>query len=614
MVDNDIAEVSEFKEKYGSYVLYRFDKEKDFAYQFEQASNWQNAVLTTIDHDDAVEAMKMLDDKVFSCYTDSYKKQYLPRKVLLVGDIVSSAELGLSVPKSGHHVAVANINSITFAKMAKGDVDEALRDDAVMSERCADMHRAILADYLVKARGVYPVDDTYLAYSQSNYSSLMNSSRKTAAQLVKEDPNFFYSRGFFFPEEEESTYFPGAEEDIIAYLRNMLTMDCETANEFLDMPVMADKMHLLVVGLQQMGVDVMALNPNMEQFLKMEYVQPSVMYMKDVVTDCSQATLEVTILKGSHSLKRLEVNVNGVDAKSVDLSSYDKMRVVLSVPVEGLVKGANAITLKLYEEGRDKVACTVNGGVSYATMDEVIGISILRSGDHEDVYRSMKVWKGHSGVLGDEESPDLTTVAFEKHGWLDRYFMETDGEYRYWKIYKSGNTVTKIVEYLLDGYNEDFTAPLYKVVKDYAFAYSDGELTSVTLTEAGKSSRTLVSDVTYVSGRIVRYTYDGTVYEPVYATANGVTTRVDCLDSSMSGKTFGFDGTEDLNPYYMPELPAVIPGDRSEVPLQLLYSQYLFKSYDNIWKGGWTHSLEDKTNHAEVNNNGVTWTYRFKLK
>lgn len=615
LIDKDIKTIVDFKEAYGTYILYKFDKNLDFAYQFEQASNWTSASLNLIGHDDAVKAAEMLMHEVFNCYNDGYKKEFFPRKLLIVGDIASNSELGLSIPQAGKHTAVANINSVTFAKMNATNVEEALNNDKVMAQRCNEMHRALIADYLIKARGEYPVADEYFAYSQSNYSSLMNKNRKTARQLVNEDENFFYNRGFFFPDEDESTYFPGAEEDIIAFVRNLITMDKETADMLFDMPLMAAKMHLMSVGLREMGVDVMAINPNIEQFLTMEFVQPAVMFVDDVVTDNPKATMPVTIIRGSHTLSHLEVTVNDKGTQSIDLTSYDKMRIVVPVELDGLTKGANNITLKLFEEGRDKPAATLTTGVSYASMDEVIGFTIKCSTDNEEIYRRLKFYQGEGGPVDNEHNDDLTTIAFEKHGYLDRYFMEIDAEYRFWKIYKKDGHVSCIMEYLQDGFNEDYTAPLYRLTDTYNFSYnSDGELTEVSHAEADKQAETIVSDVVYIAGRMTRYTYKGVVYEPAYATVDGITTRVDCLDKDMSGNRFGFDGTEDLNPYYMPELPAVIPGEVSEIPLQIFYSRYLFKSIEGGWNGGWIRNVSDKLNYAEVERDGATWTYRFKLK
>lgn len=615
LLDKSIPSISDFKEQYGTYVLYDFDKNLDFSYQFEQSSNWEKAVLKSVGHEDAVVAMDLLAKHVFASYSDDYKKRLFPRKLLLVADIATPNELGLSQASAGHHVAVANINSVTFAKMSKADVQEALADEEILSQRVAQMHRALLADYLVKARGQYPVGETYMAYSKSDYASLMDSKRRTAAQLVAEDPDFFYNRGFFFPDEDESTYFPSAETDIVDYLRHLITMDEAEAEMLFDKPLMAGKMHLIATGLQALGVDVLSINPNVESFLTMELVQPAVMYANDVVTDNPKATMQVTIYKGSHALDHLEVSVNGVSQPDVDLKPYDKMRNVVLVELDGLRKGANSVVLKLYEENRTKASAVLETGVSYATMDEVTGFTIKCSDDQEDVYRRLKIAVGNGGDVDNEENADLVTIAFEKHGWLDRYFMEQDAEYRYWKMYKKEGRVQSIVTFLRDGFNEDYTAPNYRHTGTYTFSYTEeGELTEARFEDEDGQRTTVVNDVVYESGRLARYTYRGQAYAPQYATVGGVTTRVDCLDEAMSGRVFGFDATEDLNPYYLPELPAVLPGSVCQVPLQMLYSQYLFKSLGGVWNGGWQHSLADKTNSAEVTLGATTWTYRFKLK
>ncbi len=614
LLDKGIAPIVDFKEKHGTYILYNFDKQLDFAYQFEQSSNWDKAQLTNITHDDAKAAIGLLGEHLFSAYSDAYKDSFFPRKLLLVADIASANELGLSQPTGGHHAAVANINSVTFSQMDKATLTSLTADDDRLDKAMQQMHRALLADYLVKARGQYPVDDDFLAYSLKDYTSLMDPKRKTAAQLLAEDEDFFYDHGFFLLEEDESTYFPSAETDIVAYIEHLIRMDEEEAELLFDKPLMASKMHLMALGLKEMGVDVMHINPNLEAFLTLEAVQPAMLYAEDVVTDNPKASMNVTILRGSHTPLRLETEVNGTSGQSLDLTGYDRMRFTVTVELDGLTKGANAVTLRLYEEGRRKPV-VLQTGVSYATMDEVIGLSIKRSDDHEDVYRRLKVSVGNGGDVDNEENENLTTIAFEKHGWLDRYFMEQEAEYRYWKVYREADRVKSILAFLQDGFNEDYTAPNYRLTGTYEFAYNDnGELTEVVLTGEDNRKTTLVKDVVYVAGRLTRYTYNGQVYEPVYATVDGVTTRVDCLDENLSGRVFGFDGTEDLNPYYMPELPAVLPGSISEVPLQLLYSKYLFRSLGNVWNGGWTRNLNEKTNIAEVTLDGLTWTYRFKLK
>lgn len=604
LIDTDIAKIKQFRDNYGTYILYNFDKNLDFAYQFEQASNWNGASLKMIDKAEASAAVDVLYDNVFSCYSDEYKKKFYPRKLLLVNDIQSSGELGLSMPDAGHHVAVANINSVTFAT------------NALLSESAGQYHRALLADYLVKARGQYPVEEAFFAYSQKDYASLMNSSRKNARQLVAENPDFFYEHGFFFPQDDESTYFPSAEDDVIAFIENMITMDKAYADMLMEKPVMADKMHLLTTGLMAIGVDVKQINPWAEQFVLMEYIQPAVVYAEDVVCTGEEATLNVTIIRGSNPLDHLTVTVNG-STQTVDLKAYDRMRVVIPVTVNGLKKGQNAVELALYEEGSSKPAATSRATATYANMENISGFKIDMEGENEEIYRTLKVFHGEGYPVSENETnPNLTTLSFEKHGWVDRFLEERGGDYRAWKIYKENGMVRRIMAYER-GFNEDYTGVEYHLTETYTYEYNENnELQRVVMTTVDGDSEVLVDDVTYVAGRMTRYSFYGMPYEPVYATANGATTRVDCLDESMSGLCFGFTGTEYANPYYISGLPAVIPGSVAEIPLQLLYSQYIFNSLGDIWTSGW-QTVQDgnaMAKQATVTYNGDTWTYTFALK
>lgn len=604
LIDTDIAKIKEFRDNYGTYILYNFDKNLDFAYQFEQASTWNNATLTMMGKDEAHDAVDALYDNVFNCYSDDYKKKYYPRKLLLVNDIQSSNELGLSLPDAGHHTAVANINSVTFNAAS------------VSPQTIGEFHRALLTDYLVKARGEYPVEDAYLSYSQKDYSALMNSSRKNVRQILAENPEFFYDHGFFIPEDDESTYFPSAEDDVIAYIQNMISMDKAFADMLLERPVMADKMHLITTGLIAKGVDVKAINPWAEQFVTMEYIQPAVVYGEDVVTATDEATMNITIIQGSIPSERLDVTVNG-ETQSIDLTKYDRMRIVIPVELKGLQKGPNTVTMQLYLQGQAKPAVTATANVTFANMDNIQRFKIDKEGERDEMFRTIAISVGDGYPVSEREvNPNLTTISFEKHGWIDRYYMENDCDYRAWKLYKENGMVKKIMAYER-GFNEDYTGIEYKLTDTYMFEYNDdNELQCVKVTPANGAEQIIVENVTYIAGKIVRYSYKGMPYEPVYATANGATTRVDCLDENMSGLCFGFTGTESLNPYFIQGLPAVIPGDVAEVPLQLLYSQYIFNSVGSIWTTGWETIKEGTAmaKQATITINGETWTYTFALK
>lgn len=608
LIDNDIEKIKLFRDNFGTYILFNFDKNLDFAYQFEQASSWENAMLFNIDNREAASAVDYLYGGVFDCYSDDYKRKFFPRKLLLVDDIMSPSELGLSVPEANHHVAVANINSVTFAKMGESLDTQGAYDSYY--------HRALLADYLVKARGQYPVEDAYFSYSQKDYSSLFSPNRRNAAQMLAENPNFFYDHGFFIPDDDESTYFPSAEDDILAYITNMISMDKATADMLMELPLMADKMHLLTVGLQSFGVNVKQINPWAEQFLTMEYIQPAVVYADDVITATDEATLSVTIIRGSKDLDHLVVSANG-NSQTVDLTAYDRMRIVIPVSLQGLKKGPNTVTLTLYEQGYSKPAVTATANVTYANMDNISGFKIDMDGENDEITRIIKVSEGDGYPVDSKETnPNLTTIAFEKHGWMDRYYNENDCDYRAWKLYKENGMVNRIMAYERT-FNEDYTAIIYNLTDTYDYTYNDNnELVRVTRTKAGGSPEVIVDDVAYVAGHIIRYSYCGKQYEPVYATANGATTRVDCLDKDMSGMCFGFTGDEYINPYYVAGLPAVIPGEVAEIPLQLLYSQYIFNSLGNIWNGGWK-TVQDgnaMAKQATVTYGGNTWTYTFALK
>lgn len=634
LIDSSIQQIVDFRDAYGTYILYKFDKSLDFAYQFEQASNWTNASLTEITHDEAEAAVDMLSENIFNCYSDDFKKKYFPRKLLLVGEIASTNELGLSFPSAGIHVAVANMNSVTFGCMNTAGLQQAFASEDLLFEQNKERHRALLCDYLVVARNEYPVAQGFFDISQSYYSALMDSRRKQASQILADDPEFFLNRGFMTPDDAgfgdlESTYFVSGEEDLTNYIRMMINMDKDMADSLMLFPLVADKMHLVCTGLQEMGVDVMTINPDVEQFLTMEPVQSAVMYVGDAVTDNPKANLDVTIMRGSHDLEKLVVVINGNEQSEVDLTEETKMRIQLSVGVEELVKGANTAEIRLYEQGRDRAALTVTTVINYATLEAVEGFAIKCSADKEaEMSRRLKFSYGSDEVLhpdnrGIERNPLLTTIAFEKHGWLDRYLDEHDFDYRGWKLYKDEETglVTKILE-LERGFNETYTALIYKLICTYDFIYDEeGTLQRVDYTLEGEEPVTIVNNVVTNGNRIAQFDYKGTTYTPTYTTINGITARVDILDEELSGNIFNFAATETLNPYYMPELPAVIPGSVAEIPLQIFYSQYLFTSissstgtWQGTWTDGWVKNLPNKTNTASVTIDDVTWQYIFKLK
>ncbi len=601
LVDRSVPRIKEFCDDYGTYILYDFDKQLDFVYQFEQATNWQNAKLEMLDKEEAAVAVDYLYDHFFCYYSADFKKKYFPRKLLLVNSIKAQT-LGVAEPDDmGYVDAAANINNMTIAfnKAKMNVLTEAEKADYLKS-----LNFVLIGGYLINVRSEYPVGDTYLAYSLSYYSSLMDPKRTQARFLSDE---FFYNKGFFRPDEDESTYFVSAEEDLIAFARNFVYMDEEMHDLLIEYPLMAEKMHFLAQGLQDMGVDVKKVNPWIEDFLAIENasVKPAIS-VAPIVTTSKDAIANITFSRGARDFAKAEVLVNGEVAAEIDLADCaTAAKFMKSVEITGLVEGANNVEVRVYEAGRTRPSQTVTVVASYVNMKNIERFIITNS--EGGLYKFYE-YKDYD-YADDKNVPGMTTVRFVKSPTEIDYNtgVEKGGITRYWKVYKESGRVTKIV--VVDE-TIDYAAykPIHEVIMTYDFIYNEyGELV-----EAKRNGETFVTDVVYAGGDIIRYSYEGKPYIPVYASAEGRTARVDCLDANMSGHCFKMDGTEDANPYYISGLPAVIPGTEAEIPLQLLYSQYLFNSLEGVWNAGW--KMEDGTNFTVVDLENITWTFTFILK
>lgn len=601
LIDRSIPRIADFSSKYGTYILYDFNQELDFAYQFQQATNWQNAKLEQLTKQEAAEAVDYLYDNFFLLYSNDFKAKYFPRKLLLVNSIKAQT-LGVSEPDEfGYHNAASNINSMTIAfNKAKMNV----MTDKEKAEYLQSLNYVLLGGYLVSVRADYPVDDSYFSYSLSYYASLMDPKRTQARFLSDE---FFYNKGFFRPDEDESTYFVSAEEDLIAFTRVLVHMDKEMHDLLIEYPLMAEKMHFLAAGLQSMGVDVLKVNPWVEDFLAIENasVKPMIS-VAPIVTTTTDAVANITFSRGAHDFAKAEVLVNGALAATLDLSDCaTAAKFTKSVEITGLEIGANAVEVRVYEAGRTRPSQTATIVASYVNMKNIERFVITNS--EGGLYKFYE-YKDYDYAEG-KNVPGMTTVRFVKSptevDWNTG--IETGGITRYWKIMKESGRVTKII--VVDE-TIDYVAykPIHEVIATYDFIYNEyGELES-----ANRNGEPFVTDVVYANGDIIRYSYEGKPYFPVYASAEGRTARVDCLDANMSGHCFNMKGDEDANPYYISGLPSVIPGTEAEIPLQLLYSQYLFSSLEGVWNAGWV--MENGTNYTVVDLGNITWTYTFILK
>lgn len=616
LLDRSIPDIAEFCDKYGTYVLYNFDQNLDFAYQFEQATAWDNAKLTFLDHDGAAVSMAWLKSNVFSHYNDAFKQKYLPRKFLITQKIESNAELGRSVPKGGVHTAVANINSITVGDYTNSQ----------------DIDRAILSDYLVNARGESPVGNEFYEISEVYYSTLMDENRRQARAILADDPEFFHDHGFLNPVEDDATYFPSARLDLVQYIDSLVGMtqqlrDDIMNNENSDMLV---KMAYVAHGLQNIGVEVAQLNPYAVEFLEVNVsgVNPGVRFNSIPAAFSSEETVEFTILRGENNLQKAEVYMHGELMETFDLSSQsDAPSVRLSATLKGLQPKSNVFSVWVYEEGKTRPSAKVSSTITYYANNSIMLLNIQDDTPSSYVRENYNLEVHYNDYVIEGITPmkDIITVTFYHKAKFDTStFMEYDYEKRFWRMHFSNGKVDWIEEYenVID-YDNYTSADIYR--HKYIYSYDeDGNLEKV-VKDVDGTKQTVVSDVETINGEIVSYNVlvNGRMvsYKPKYSDLDHKT-RIDLMDADLSGATFVYSGNEDENPYYIAGLPAVLPGNVADISLHFLYNPYLFNAIDDangnsIWNDGWHTDRSDPLNPfigAVVERGSNTWYYRFILK
>lgn len=616
LLDRSIPDIAEFCDKYGTYVLYDFDQRLDFAYQFEQATAWDNAKLTRLDHDGAVKSMAWLKANVFSHYNDAFKTKFLPRKFLITQKIESTSELGRSVPKDGIHSAVANINSITVGSNATAQ----------------DIDRVILSDYLVNARGEAPVGSEFYEVSASHYSTLMDEGRRQAHAILADNPEFFHDHGFLNPVEDDATYFPSARLDLVQYIDSLVGMTQQLHDKIMnsDNGDMLQKMAYVAHGLKAIGVEVAALNPYAVDFLEVNIsgINPTVRFTSVPAAFTPEEMVGFTVFRGENNLQKVEVYMHGELMQTFDLTSQsDAPAIPLSVTLKGLKPKTNQFEVWVYEEGKSRPSVRIGSVITYYASNNVLLLNI-QDNNSDSYTRENFMFEVHYNdniIEGVTPMKDIITVTFYHIAKFNAAtFMEYDHEKRYWRMHFSKGMVDWIEEYenAVD-YTTYTASDIYR--HKYVYEYDeDGNLTSV-VKDADGSRQTIVSDVETIDGEIVSYNVlvNGAMvtYRPKYSDLDHKT-RVDLMDAALSGATFVHDGTEEENPYYIAGLPAVLPGDVADISLHFLYNPYLFNTINAadggcIWDGGWHIDRSDPKNPflgATVPRGNKLWYYRFILK
>lgn len=257
LLDTSFPELVSFKEKYGTYILYRFDQLLDFAYQFEMGDDWRNARLTYLEKEEVENAWQFLKENFISCYQDSVIRKDFPRKMLICSRIASSKVLGLSQPVKNNHQAVANINSLTIAGL-----DRATLNGLPAKDRTAylqQIHYMFLAGYVVNCRRNLFVDDKFFDTGDKLYGTKIDQSG-----TVSND--YFMKRGFF-PLASGIKYYPQKVEDLEIFIQHAVQMNDAAKATIDSYSVIRNKIQFVVRALKGMGVDMVKINPLLEDYL-----------------------------------------------------------------------------------------------------------------------------------------------------------------------------------------------------------------------------------------------------------------------------------------------------------------------------------------------------------
>lgn len=267
----------DFKNGYGTYVLHRFDKLLDFAYQFEAATSWRNAQLTFLDEADVDGAWKFLYEHFVSCYRDTvridgrdtitnFKKELFPLKFLICSEIASNGELGISIAANGKHWATASQNSFTVAGLSAKRLEQLTEEESIAYVR--QIHYIFLAGYVVNARRELLVSDNFLETGSKLYGMQIDKEIKGDEEAFE---RYCMNQGFFpvyNTNGEKGDYFPQALEDIAVFLQKMIMMNGDDLEKINKYSPVRNKANVLVKALVEMGVDVERINPVMMELVK----------------------------------------------------------------------------------------------------------------------------------------------------------------------------------------------------------------------------------------------------------------------------------------------------------------------------------------------------------
>lgn len=306
----------------------------------------------------------------------------------------------------------------------------------------------------------------------------------------------------------------------------------------------------------------------------------------DIICQFDKCNVAFTVVRGLIPLKTVNVYLEKQQVESFDLSLEDAEKYNLSVNVDGL-DAVKSYALKIEvidEKGQVFPAEKTISRIAAKTWKEVLKAtySLIPLDDQGHPQYEGGILINEKDMIG--EGPDETDMIYS----LIMYEANFMGWVKVGFEYNADKTlVTKMAigHYSL---TDDPTAPLAETVYSYVYEGTTDRLQKVTRSVNQGTATDYLTDFVYEMGNIVSYKIDGTEYKPVYAVKEGESVRVDQIGGN---KVYDFE-RKNVNPLFMPELPAVVPvalgdyvsemGSKIGIGNQnfsnLLYNKYLFES------------------------------------
>ena len=290
--------VKEYKEKYGVNILYHFDDTLDFKFGFYTTGSnglWGNIEIQHLETDENVDfALETLDEMVFSCFTDEFKK-CLPYKILLA-DAMSSVNTSLDALKGEMDVeetsssATVLANSFSYMFTFNKESMEGLSETRLKNLRDVKLYHLI--SYVFNKANLYEkIPESF--YADVNH--LHGENVDMVAHMEEElpigtgsyksyyKPEWYIDLGMALTKRSplrttrtryeqylalsSSKTFPDKRRDFRNFLSVMIFPTKESLEKyFLTSELFCKRMRIAMEVLESVGVDPLKINPDLEMF------------------------------------------------------------------------------------------------------------------------------------------------------------------------------------------------------------------------------------------------------------------------------------------------------------------------------------------------------------